>query len=113
MFANGSYATIWQVKKIEEKYSEMRISTSSKDKTTGEYSQDFGAFVRFVGKAHQEAQHLGERDRFKIVRCGVTNEYNKEKQTTFTRYLIFEIETDTSADSQDKMQPSDENPFIS
>ena len=106
MFANGSYATIWQIKKIEEKYSEMRISTSSKDKTTGEYHQDFGAFVRFVGKAHQDAQHLNERDRFKIVRCGVTNEYNKEKNTTFTNYVIFEIEAESGSGAEDK-------PFIS
>ena len=109
MFANGSYAKIWQIKKIEEKYSEIRISTSSKDKKTDKYVQDFGAFVRCVGKAHQDIQHYNEEDRFKIVRCGVTNEYNKEKQTTYTNYVIFEIEP---AESDEDKKLEAENPFL-
>jgi len=111
MFSAGSYAKIWEVKAINENYSDIRISTSKKDKTTGEYSQDFGGFVRMVGQAHSQMSYLSEGDRFKIVRCGVENHYNKEKKTTYNNFVIFEIETEETSTSP---EPSDieDNPFI-
>ena len=111
MFANGYYAKIWQIKEIKDKYSEIRISISTKNKNTNEYEQQFGGFVRMCGQAHQQMSYLNEGDRFKIVRCGVTNHYDKEKNTTYTNYLIFEIEL---AEDQEKKQAdlAAENPFL-
>lgn len=108
MFSVGSYAKIWEIKAIKEKYSDIRISTSVKDKTTEKYEQDFGSFVRMVGQAHQQVQYLSEGDRFKILKCGVTNKYDKEKKTTYTDYVIFEIE---AVDPADSIKASD-NPFL-
>lgn len=109
MFSAGSYAKIWEIKKIDKKYSDIRISTSSKDKETGKYEQDFGGFVRLFGQAHQQMEYLSEGDKFKIVRCGVTNKYDKAKQVTYTNYLIFEIEAEDTAEPK----ASEENPFLS
>lgn len=112
MFSAGSYAKIWEIKAINEKYSDIRISTSKKDKNTGEYSQDFGGFVRMVGQAHSQMQYLNEGDRFKIVRCGVENSYNKEKKTTFNNFIIFEIESDEALASSGASAADEENPFL-
>ena len=107
MFSVNSWAKIWEIKEIKDKYSDIRISTSVKDKATENYVQDFGAFVRLVGQAHKQMQYLSEGDRFKITRCGVTNNYDKEKKVTYTNYVIFEIE------AEDPAEPvAEKNPFL-
>lgn len=105
MFSVGSYAKLWQIKEIKEKYSEVRISTSRKNKE-GKYEQDFGGFVRMVGQAHEQVNYLTEGDSFKIVRCGVSNTYDKEKKVTYNNFVIFEIEAD------EKEAEEEENPFL-
>ena len=106
MFANGSYAKLWKIKSIGEKYSDVRISTSVKNKKTDEYEQDFGSFVRMVGQAHQQMEYMNEGDRFQIVRCGVTNKYDKEKNVTYWNPVIFEIER------SEEEQQAEKNPFL-
>ena len=107
MFSNGSYATIWEIKEIKDKYSNIRISTSVNNKETDKYEEDFGGFVRMVGQAHQQLQYMSERDRFKIIRCGVSNKYDKEKKQTYWNCVVFEIEAVDPAGSAEE-----ENPFI-
>ena len=106
MFSVGSYAKIWEIKRIEEKYADFRISTSKKIEE-GKYEQDFGGFVRLVGKAFADGKYLTDGDTFKIVRCGVENHYDKEKKQTYTNFIIFEIETDDQ-----KQSGAEENPFV-
>lgn len=113
MFSVGSYAKIWEIKAINDRYSEIRISTSKKDKETGEYSQDFGGYVRMVGQAHKAMDHLQEKDSFKIVRCGVENHYNKEKKITYNNFVIFEVEIDDSYPATASDLGDDDNPFLS
>ena len=105
MFSVGSYAKLWQIKEIKDKYSEVRISTSRKNKE-GKYEQDFGGFVRMVGQAHEQVNYLTEGDSFKIVRCGVSNTYDKEKKVTYNNFVIFEIE------AEEKEAEEEENPFL-
>ena len=81
-FRKDSYATVWEVKKGNGNYSDVRLSTSKKNKQTDEYVTDFSGFVRFVGTAHQNAGALKEKDRIKIGDCEVTNSYDKEKKVT-------------------------------
>ena len=93
MFSAGSYAKIWEIKPEEGKnYTKARISTSVKDKETGNYKQDFGDFVRLVGEAHKKASDLKDGDRFQILKCGVSNYFDKDKQKTYVNYVIFDIE---------------------
>lgn len=113
MFSAGSFAKIWEIKEGKGNYTDVRISTSRKDKETGQYIQDFGGFARLVGKAHEAADHLEEGDRFQIVKCGVENHYNKEKKITYYNFVIFEIEMDDSYPEKDETVADDEeNPFI-
>ena len=111
MFGAGSYAKLWEIRKREEKYTDIRISTSRKNKETGNYEQDFGDFARLVGKAHEAAEDLNDGDRFKIIKCGVENRYNKEKKVTYYNFVIFEIEPVESEPSKD-VSDDEENPFI-
>lgn len=111
MFGAGSYAKLWEIRDRKEKYTDIRISTSRKNKETGNYEQDFGDFARLVGKAHEAAEDLNDGDRFKIIKCGVENRYNKEKKVTYYNFVIFEIEPVESEPSKD-VSDDEENPFI-
>lgn len=111
MFGAGSYAKLWEIRERKEKYTDIRISTSKKNKETGNYEQDFGDFARLVGKAHEAAEDLNDGDRFKIIKCGVENRYNKEKKVTYYNFVIFEIEPVETEPSKD-VSDDEENPFI-
>lgn len=110
MFTAGAYAKIWEIKDKKDKYTDIRISTSKKDKSTGKYTQDFGGFVRMIGQAHESMNHLDTEDSFKIVRCGVENRYDKEKKVTYNNFMIFEVETEDSSANEEA--DKEENPFI-
>ena len=110
MFTAGAYAKIWEIKDKKDKYTDIRISTSKKDKSTGKYTQDFGGFVRMIGQAHESMNHLDTEDSFKIVRCGVENRYDKEKKVTYNNFMIFEVETEDSSSNEES--DKEENPFI-
>lgn len=106
-FRKDAYATIWEVKKGNGNYSDVRLSTSRKNKQTDEYVTDFSGFVRFVGTAHQNAGSLKEKDRIKIGDCGVTNSYDKEKKVTYTNYAVFSFEMANGGQQAPKQaQPS-------
>ena len=90
----GGYARVWKVTK-KEKYSEARLTTSKKDKNTGEYKQDFSHnFVRFVGKAHRDISELNIPEKginIQILDGETTNEYSKEKEQTYTNYAVYDF----------------------
>lgn len=97
MFSNGSYATIW-AREDKGNYSLMEMSTSRKDKESGEYKTDFSSkFVRFVGSAHKKASkyELGRQSRIKIESCGVTTEKGKDGKW-YTNFIVFDYSRDES-----------------
>lgn len=98
MFSNKTYAKIW---KLEEKKGMKiaRISTSCKNQQ-GEYEQDFSGFVQFVGKAKEFS--LSEGDTVQMVSVGVTTKYDKEKNTTYTNYICFELANAKSNNSSNE-----------
>lgn len=90
MFANKAFAKVWEVQP-DKNYVDLRISTSRKT-DDGEYEQDFGGYVRVVGKdAIKQAKSLEEGDTIQIIGCGVSNKYDKKKKTTYYSFLIFEF----------------------
>lgn len=92
-FRKDSYATVWEVSRISDTMTKGRISISRKDKNTGEYVQDFGGFVAFCGTAcARKALALKEKDRIKLGDVDVSNRYDKEKNTTYTNFNIFDFE---------------------
>lgn len=89
-FRNGSFATVWSVERISDTLTKGRISINRKNKNTGEYEQDFGGFVSFIGTAcASKALRLKEKDRIKLGDVDVSNKYDKEKKITYTNFNVF------------------------
>lgn len=95
-FGVNNYAKVWGIR-THEKYTELQVSCSTKDKQTGEYKTDFSGFVRCVGKAHEKCLSLSEKDSIKIGNFIVTNSYNKEKKITYTNIVMFDFELPENA----------------
>ena len=79
---------VWEVKDRKEKYTEIRGSTSKK-RDDGSYETDFSGFIRLVGDAHKSAENLKDGDKIQVEAFEVTNQYNKEKNVTYTNYVIY------------------------
>lgn len=90
-FRQNAWAKIWEITP-NERYTKVRLSTSKKNKQTGEYEQDFSGFVTLAGTAHRDAAKLKVGDRIKIGECEVTNRYDKSKNITYTNYSIYTFE---------------------
>lgn len=112
-FRKDSFATIWSVEPTSNTLTKARISISRKNRQTGEYENDFGGFVSFVGTAAaQKAANLKERDRIKLGDVDVTNRYDKERNTTFTNFKIFSFEMADGAQSQQSKSTTEPQPHV-
>lgn len=61
-FRNGCFASVWEVKPAESgKYTDAKISISTKRKDTQAYVQDFTGTVRFIGDANTAIQKYAGR----------------------------------------------------
>lgn len=87
-FRSNAYATVWETKP-SAKYTDVRLSCSSKNKTTGQYESDFSGFVRFIGDAHKMAAGLKTKDRIQLGEVSCTNTYSKENKTTYYNFQCF------------------------
>lgn len=92
-FRQNAWAKCWSIEP-GERSTKVRISTSRKNKQTGEYEQDFSGFVTLAATAHQDAAQLSVGDTFQIGECEVTSRYDKEKQKNYTNFLIYSIHID-------------------
>ena len=70
----------------------VRLSSSRKNKITGEYEQDFSGFCTFIGNAHTKASQLKPKDRIRIGECDVSTSYNKETKKEYVNYAVFDFE---------------------
>lgn len=93
-FRSGAYATVWSVEPKRDTITNVRISISRKNKQTGEYEQDFGGFVDFVGTATaKKAAELKEKDRIKLGDVDVRTSYDKERNKSYTNFTCFSFES--------------------
>lgn len=115
MFANNNFAKVWKIfpkNKAEQRYTDVQLSTSRKDKKTNQYVTDFSGYVRMVGSAEEKAAELEAQDRIKLVQVGVSNSYDKEKKETKTQFVCFDFDFDNAkkqAGSEDDWAELDEN----
>ena len=108
-FRNGAYATCWGIDPKTDSITTVRLSTSKKNKETGNYDTDFSGFVGFCGSAcASKAATLKERDRIKLKDVSVTSKYDKEKNKTYTNFncFDFDIENNMSTQSNNVNDPS-------
>lgn len=98
-FRTGAFCKVWTVESVSNTMTKSRISISRKNKTTGEYEQEFSGYVSFVGTAAaQKALKLKEGDRIKLGDVDVSNTYNKERGITYVNFKIFSFETQDEID---------------
>ena len=99
-FRNGAFCTVWSVERVSDTFTKGRISVSRKDKNSGEYVQDFGGYVSFIGTAcAAKALKLREKDRIKLGDVDVSNRYDKAKNTTYTNFNIFSFQMADEAEN--------------
>lgn len=92
-FRKDAYATVWEVVPEKNYRTRVRVSTSKKNKLTGEFEQDFGGFVRFVGTANAKAAlGLKKKDRIKLGDCEVTTRYDNDSKKAYTNFLVYGFE---------------------
>lgn len=93
-FKNGAIATVWKVKEAdgESKFRDVQISTSKRNKRTGEYISDFSGYVRFVANAVAGVENLKEKDRIILKNTDVSRKYDKDKNKEFVNFTVFEWE---------------------
>lgn len=99
-FRSKSFATIWEdVTPMSDTMAKTRISISRKDRNSGEYVQDFGGYVTFIGTAAvAKAQRLKKMDRIRLGDVDVTSYYNKNTNTNYNNFNIFSFETQEEID---------------
>lgn len=92
-FRQGGYMTVWSSEASKSgNTTRVRLSSSRKNKQTGDYEQDFSGFCTFIGPAHDMAKKLKEKDRIKILECDVGTTYDKEKKVEYVNYKVFSFE---------------------
>lgn len=101
-FRTGAYASVFSVKRGNGNYYDVNITTSHKDRSSGNYVRDFGAFVRFAGDAAnvvarfdgKSSKDNGNRPlaRVRLGDVDTTNTYNAAKGITYTNHVVFTCE---------------------
>jgi len=110
-FRNNAIATIWKVKESngENRFRDVQISTSRKNRKTGEYESDFSGFVRFVGNAMTGVEALKEKDRIVLKNVDVSRKYDKEKKKEFVHFIVFDWEPYSNKTNSQKNQSDQDN----
>lgn len=112
-FRKDAWATCWGTEPKSDTLTNVRISTSKKDKQTGEYNQDFSGFVAFVGTAAaKKAAALKEKDRIKLGDVEVTTKYDSEKKITYTNYKCYNFELQNGGGSESSTSSIESQPVV-
>lgn len=112
-FRKDGWATCWDVDVKSDTMTQVRLSTSRKDKQTGEYVQDFSGFVAFVGTAAaKKAAALKEKDRIKLGDVEVTTKYDKDKDVTYTNFKCYNFDVQSEAGTTPAAQNTEPQPSV-
>ena len=84
LYFKDQFAVIWEVQKVEERYSKVRLGTSEKDQEGNYVNSNW--FTTFLGNAHKSVTTLSAKDRVKIT-GKVTNVSKKQDDGTFKTYM--------------------------
>lgn len=100
-FRQGAFARVFSAED-KGRYSICSLAISKKNKETGEYEQEFSdGRVRFVATAHKQIQKLTIPHNGVTVKLGsvdVTNKYDRNRNTTYTNYVVFNLDDGDSKD---------------
>ena len=109
---DARFVKVWEVEN-KGNYHVVSLSTSKKNKETGKYETDFSnKFVRFIGTAHNLAADLKVGDVIKLGSCEVTNKYDKDKNTTYTNYLVYSFEKEECNSNSSQSEGKKDYSFV-
>lgn len=103
---NDVYAKVWKIQKKTDKYIDLQISTSEKDKDGNYVNSSW--FPRCIGHAFNSLKDtLKEGDRITIKKCKLSNEKYTAQDGTIKsgfRFIILEADVDAprSAEQNNK-----------
>lgn len=118
---SSSYFTVWDID-VSDKYTTLKLSTSRKDKDSGEYKNSNWSYVRAVGKAHQLAKGLKQRDRITNVNFSMecepyvkdgVKQFPKSPRITFFEFDVAEgyQNRPSASPAVDEYSPDGDLPF--
>jgi len=90
--------TVWKVIRPDDEHKpiQLQVSTSSKNKVTGEWSTDFSGYVAVRGKAldmvtalEAELSQNGKKGVRIVADGNVTTFYSEKNKATYTNYMIY------------------------
>lgn len=100
-YRQGSFAKVWEITPKSNTNTQIRISTSRKNKDTGEYEQDFSGFVSCVGTAAaKKAANLNKGDTIRLGDVDVTTKYDANKKITYTNFTMFSFQTNAEVEAE-------------
>lgn len=94
-----NYAKVWKISKKTDKYMDLQISTSEKDKDGNYLNSSW--FPRVIGHAYQSLKDtLNEGDRIIITGCKFTNEkYTAQDGTIKSAFRLLILDAEKADDS--------------
>lgn len=107
IFINNAtiYAKVWDIKK-SDKYADLRISTSEKDKNGDYHNSNW--FARAIGKAFNQLNGISVKDTVIISKAKLTNESYTDKdgnKKSSFKFIIMEFDTPKGNDSDTEEEP--------
>ena len=115
MFANNNYAKVWKIfpkEKKDQRFTDVQLSTSRKDRKTGQYTTDFSDYVRMIGDAEEKAAELEAMDRIKLTKVGVSNSFNKEQQKRYYQFICFDFDFDNEQKKANSSSGNSDDVFM-
>ena len=99
---DARFVKVWELEN-KGNYHVVSLSTSKKNKET---------FVRFIWTAHNLADDLKMGDVIKLGSCEVTNKYDKDKNTTYTNYLVYSFEKEEGDSNSSQSEGKKDYSFV-
>lgn len=111
-FRKDAWATCWGVEAKSDTMTQVKLTTSRKDKQTEEYIQDFSGYVAFVGTATaKKAACLKEKDRIKLGDVEVTTKYDSDKKVSYTNFKCYNFTAKNDEDNNSTTS-NEPQPFV-
>lgn len=104
-------AKVWE-KDVHEKYTDVKVTTSKKDKRTDEWETDFSRKVRFIGHAHTKARDLNEKDSIIIKELEYTYKWDNEQKRAYDRVIVWDFDLADASNHADTSSMANEAKVI-
>ena len=91
-FKTGATARVWDVRSKSPKVTDLRVTTSAKNKQTDQWEDDFTGYVACIGACASKAAQLKKGDRIKVGDFDITYKYDKDKEKGYTNIRVFSFE---------------------